>query len=336
MRQVFSAKSTSFQNLTCETEKNAVYYFYIKNREVSYVFVYSNDLLSSRFNEYDLFFGQSGYVHTDESWHNSKVCSPFSRLYFVDGGKAKLHTENLNVIMEPGYVYLIPAGLTYDYEGLPSVDKLFFHLNLFRPDGYDLMLKFKDIGILPCSLDRMKHLYELYDSDRFSDTVLLKGYVWQTVAEIIDKYRIGMEDVRTYEPFIQSTMDYIRAHLSVKLTISEVADAMFVSVSTLTKAFKEQTGSTLGAYIDDLVMFSAERKLLRTNMSISEVSEKLGFCDQFYFSRYFKHRTGESPLQYRKRMHTVDFGTEPEITMVMLRNSEVEEKSGNGQKENKK
>ena len=51
-------------------------------------------------------------------------------------------------------------------------------------------------------------------------------------------------------------------------------------------------------------------------MPVSEVSERLGFCDQFYFSRYFKKRCGESPLKYRKRMKTVDFGAEPEITPV--------------------
>ena len=74
----------------------------------------------------------------------------------------------------------------------------------------------------------------------------------------------------------------------------------------------------MGAYIDDLVMYSAQRRLLHTDLSVNEVSETLGFCDQFYFSRYFKRRCGESPLKYRKRMRTVDFGTQPEITPVRI------------------
>lgn len=280
------------------------------------MYVYTNDLLIKRLNEYEMFFGESGYVRTDESWGSKNVCSPFSRIYYVDSGKALLRTNNTEIIMEPGHVYLIPAGLTYDYEGMPSVHKLFFHVNIFKPDGYDMMLEMNEIGILECEPEYIEMLRKLYDSDSFSSAVLLRGYIGHTVSEMISKYGVGKDNAENYSALVQNTMKYIINNLSVKLNITEIADNAFVSVSTLTKVFKEQTGKTVGAYIDDLVMYSAQRKLLRTDMQVSEVSEKLGFCDQFYFSRYFKKRCGESPLRYRKRMKTVDFGQEPEITPV--------------------
>jgi len=280
------------------------------------MYVYTNDLLIKRMNEYEMFFGESGYVQTDESWGSKNVCSPFSRIYYVDSGKALLRTADTEIIMEPGYIYLIPAGLTYDYEGMPSVHKLFFHVNIFKTDGYDMMLEMKEVGILKSDLEYMEMLRKLYDSDSFSSAVLLRGYVGNTVSEMISKYGIGKDRTESYSVLVQNTMKYIINNLSVKLNIAEIADHAFVSVSTLTKVFKEQTGRTVGSYIDDLVMYSAQRKLLRTDMPVSEVSEKLGFCDQFYFSRYFKKRCGESPLKYRKRMKTVDFGAEPEITPV--------------------
>ena len=120
------------------------------------MYVYTNDLLIKRMNEYDIFFGESGYVRTDESWRSSKVCTPFTRIYYDDEGKALLRTASEDVIMEPGNVYLIPAGLVYDYEGIPSVQKLFFHINLFKPDGYDMMLEIDRVGILSCPLEHMK------------------------------------------------------------------------------------------------------------------------------------------------------------------------------------
>lgn len=282
------------------------------------MYVYTNDLLISQMNEYEMFFGESGYVRTDETWHNSKVCSPFSRIYYVDSGKAVLRTEESETVMTPGHVYFIPAGLTYDYEGMPSVHKLFFHVNIFKNDGYDMMLDMNEIGVLDCDLEYIAMLVKLFKSDSFSSAVLLRGYIGNTVAEIIRQYNVGINRRENYSPLVQSTMEYIIANLSIKLNISEIADRSFVSLSKLCKQFKEQTGRTLGAYIDDLVMYSAQRKLLRTDMPISEVSERLGFCDQFYFSRYFKRRCGESPLKYRKRMRTVDFGTEPEITPVRI------------------
>ena len=275
------------------------------------MYVYTNDLLIKRMNEYEMFFGESGYVRTDESWGSKNVCSPFSRIYYVDSGRALLRTADSEIIMEPGNIYLIPAGLTYDYEGMPSVHKLFFHENIFKTDGYDMMLEMKEVGILKSDLGYMEMLRNLYDSDSFSSAVLLRGYIGHTVSEMISKYGIGKDRTESYSPLVQNTMKYIISNLSVKLNIAEIADHAFVSVSTLTKVFKEETGKTVGSYIDDLVMYSAQRKLLRTDMPVSEVSERLGFCDQFYFSRYFKKRCGESPLKYRKRMKTVDFGAEP-------------------------
>ncbi len=283
------------------------------------MYVYTNDLLIKRMNDYDLFFGESGYVRTDDTWHNKRVCSPFSRLYFVDSGQARLVTENgVECFLEPGNVYLIPTGLVYDYEGLPSVNKLFFHINIFKPDGYDLMLSLKQIGVLPYDREKLTHLSELYESDLFSDTVLLKGLLSGVIADMIDKYKIGANENARYSPLVQNAMKYIRANLSVKLSIVQVAENAFLSASTLTKAFKEQTGRTVGAYIDELVMYSAQRRLLCTDQSIGQISEEFGFCDQFYFSRYFKQHCGESPLRYRKRMRTVDFGAEPNITPVRI------------------
>lgn len=280
------------------------------------MYVYTNDLLIKKMNEYEMFFGESGYVKTDASWKSNNVCSPFSRLYYVDSGKALLHTKKTDVIMEPGHVYLIPAGLTYDYQGMPSVHKLFFHINIFKTDGYDLMLEMDEVGVLDCDLQHMQMLRDLYDSDSFSSAVLLRGYIGNTVSEMIHKYGVRQNKSENYSTLVQNTMKYIINNLSIKLNITEIADHEFVSVSTLTKIFKEQTGKTVGSYIDDLVIYSAQRKLLRTDMPINEVSEKLGFCDQFYFSRYFKKQCGESPIKYRKRMKTVDFGEEPEITPV--------------------
>lgn len=287
------------------------------------MYVYTNDLLISQMNEYEMFFGESGYVKTDESWHSRKVCSPFSRIYYVDSGKALLRTGESETIMEAGHIYFIPAGLTYDYEGTPSVNKLFFHVNIFKNDGYDMMLDMGRIGVLDCKLEYIDMLTRLFKSDSFSSAVLLRGYIGNTVSEIIRKYDVGKNRRENYSPLVQDTMEYIIKNLSVKLNISEIADRSFVSLSKLCKSFKEETGRTLGAYIDDLVMYSAQRKLLRTDMPISEVSERLGFCDQFYFSRYFKRRCGESPLKYRKRMKTVDFGTEPEITPVRISAPEI-------------
>ena len=92
---------------------------------------------------------------------------------------------------------------------------------------------------------------------------------------------------------------FIENHLSAKLTIAEIADEMFVSVSKLQKTFKREIGVSVGKYINDSLMLLASREV-RSEKSIKDISDMLGYCDQFYFSRRFSEHFGVSPLNYRK------------------------------------
>ena len=47
-------------------------------------------------------------------------------------------------------------------------------------------------------------------------------------------------------------------------------------------------------------MARCEELLCDTDLSLSEISERFGFCDQFYFSRRFKAKYGETPRDTRK------------------------------------
>ena len=60
-----------------------------------------------------------------------------------------------------------------------------------------------------------------------------------------------------------------------------------------------ELGVSIGQYIDSQILFRAKLELELNKLSIAEISEKYGFCDQFYFSRFFKKHIGESPRQYK-------------------------------------
>lgn len=47
-------------------------------------------------------------------------------------------------------------------------------------------------------------------------------------------------------------------------------------------------------------MLQVKRLLVNTELTVKEISAQLGYKDQFYFVRFFKIRTGKSPIEYRK------------------------------------
>lgn len=77
--------------------------------------------------------------------------------------------------------------------------------------------------------------------------------------------------------------------------------ASFLNVTPkhLSRCVKEVTGKTCGELIDDAVILEAKVLLDDPELSIAQVADQLHFSDQFFFSKYFKKQTGNSPTLYR-------------------------------------
>ena len=111
----------------------------------------------------------------------------------------------------------------------------------------------------------------------------------------------GVELVsRKLSPCVTKAVAFIRQNLSVKLSNTQIAEYAGVSVSTLTKRFQRELSMSVHDYIENLVFSEAVRLIRQSDVSIGQISEKFGFCDQFYFSRRFKEKIGTAPRSYRR------------------------------------
>lgn len=95
--------------------------------------------------------------------------------------------------------------------------------------------------------------------------------------------------------------EYLQEHLGDQISLSDLASVVGVSVSTLKKAFQRESGGGVNSYYIDLKLSHAAKLLCESDMTVGEISDKLGFSSQFYFSEQFKSRYGISPLAYRKQ-----------------------------------
>lgn len=260
--------------------------------------IYRNYKMENTLNHLDIIITDNGYVKTDESWGQKNVLSPYSRLYFIEEGEGVLKFSNHSVTMKPGYVYLIPVGIVFDFYSNDYVKKLFFHINIYRENMYDFTAEYKKYGKLYLGEEKIKKLIQLYHSETFSDALRLKTKIFSIVAEITDEMVIMNDEISCYSESIMDTIEYIKKNLSLKLSVKELADRLFISESILAKKFRKEVGITLGKYIDKMVFYEAEKLIMQGDLTIGQISEQLGFCDQFYFSRKFKERYQETPQSY--------------------------------------
>ena len=100
-------------------------------------------------------------------------------------------------------------------------------------------------------------------------------------------------------------VDYITTHPEENLSRQELCDMAGISVSTLRRLFKEQTGKTLFQFIKENKMTNAARRLLVTDDPISAIAYDLGYEIPSYFSECFKQIFGVSPQEYRRSAHGI-------------------------------
>ncbi|HEY7453536.1 MAG TPA: AraC family transcriptional regulator [Thermoleophilaceae bacterium] len=78
------------------------------------------------------------------------------------------------------------------------------------------------------------------------------------------------------------------------------ASELGVTTGTLSRTLSRLTGRTTKQLILDRVLLEAVRLLRFSDLQVKEIADRLGFSDQFAFSKAFKRQRGEAPLDFRR------------------------------------
>ena len=87
----------------------------------------------------------------------------------------------------------------------------------------------------------------------------------------------------------------------VKRPIEFYADRLCITPNYLSRLVRRESDMTVLQWIDRALVREAKVLLHHTQMSVSEIAEKLGFATPSFFIRFFRQQTGQTPLQYRKQ-----------------------------------
>ncbi len=100
---------------------------------------------------------------------------------------------------------------------------------------------------------------------------------------------------------ISRSIRYIRLHTNSNLSVQEVAEAVGLSRSHLSRKFKEVMGFEISAFIMRCKLEEARSLLMYSQQSITEISNYLCFSSQSYFTSVFRKKYGSTPKEYRLR-----------------------------------
>lgn len=107
------------------------------------------------------------------------------------------------------------------------------------------------------------------------------------------------EQPNYYEEIVEKAKIIMEDNCFSNISITEISGQSGVSVPRLNEIFKAYTSMTPYQYFIHIKIQKAKNLLTQKDASVKEVAYKLGFDDQFYFSRLFKNKTGFSPSELK-------------------------------------
>ncbi|MDO4274337.1 MAG: response regulator [Eubacteriales bacterium] len=99
---------------------------------------------------------------------------------------------------------------------------------------------------------------------------------------------------------LKIAVSYMKEHYMQAISQEDVAQAANVSSGYLSKLFKKELDIGFSEYLTQIRLDEAMHLLAETNLSIKDITQKVGYPNEKYFFKLFKKNTGIRPTDYRK------------------------------------
>ncbi len=226
-------------------------------------------------------------------------------LHFLIKGSAILNFEGNEYHLNEGDVFLIGNHVKCSWEYTKPSEELTLLFNVYMGNLNDLFTNLKKPLILSGNNNDTNKVNELfYEENNISVFILrniclryLEKFLSMTETDFAEHIKI----VKKYETIFK----YITENLSINLKIDKLCKATNYSVGFFTKSFSKDNGVTVKQYIHDKIMSDVEQMLIYSDLTIREISDKYEFCEQAYFTRWFKKYKNCTPMEYRNTIRKI-------------------------------
>lgn len=107
---------------------------------------------------------------------------------------------------------------------------------------------------------------------------------------------------------------YLNENYQKNITLKKLSDMFHMNSSYVSQLIKSETGLTYSQYLTELRIGKAKNLLQTSDLSLSEISEAVGFNDYFYFIKKFKKVVGVTPGKYQAQ--SIDIELNKELVIV--------------------
>jgi AraC-like DNA-binding protein len=161
---------------------------------------------------------------------------------------------------------------------------------------------FTDTGSSGIILNLFQQLIEAVKSSEPGYQQIISGIAHQILGLLyaIEKNKQVGENEEIQ--LVEKTKFLMTENIEKQMEVSDLIVSLSLNYSAFKKKFKNQTGISPTQYYLNLKLKKAVELMTFTTLSFKEIAYKTGFKSQFYFSRFFKKKYGDSPKSYRQKL----------------------------------
>lgn len=167
-----------------------------------------------------------------------------------------------------------------------------------------LFLSEKEQKTLNSIIDNIKQEYQM-NIDRFSKQIIISqiesllNYSERFYnRQFITREKSNHQILERLEKLLDEYFEHKIAEKGL-LSVQFIADELNISPKYLSTLLKTLTGQNTQQHIHNKLIEVAKEKLSTTNLSVSEIAYEMGFEHSQSFSKLFKSKTAQSPLEFR-------------------------------------
>jgi AraC-like DNA-binding protein len=237
---------------------------------------------------------------------------PEFQLIYITGGEGTFSSQGRDYQVKPGCILLILPGIKHAYRPLPETGWHEYWVG-FKGGYFSKLLEegrfspehiFFETGLHDSILNTFNHILDEVRAERPLYQLKTCALILSLIAEVLSRER-RKDQPNHYEKIVARTKYLMESNVCGAINLPSISEQLGISVPRLNAIFKDYTSMTPYQYYIHIKIHKAENLLEQEDISVKEAAYKMGFEDQYYFSRLFKNKTGVSPSDWKKFIRQV-------------------------------
>lgn len=208
---------------------------------------------------------------------------------------AELVVDGTPYAIRPGTVSVIPPGAQSQYRYQGPSEHLYAHLRLVPAGEHRPVPLLQAAGLeAPILAAQLRQALAVSTRSPARATAEVWAALWRVahLGEVPERGRPG-------HAAVSRAVAHIESRLSGRLTVGDIAREIGISHNHLTRLFREETGTTVVAYLRRRRVERARHLLRETSLSIPAIAASVGIPDLQAFNKACRREFGMAPRALR-------------------------------------